>query len=435
MNMFRSTFRIVFALSAVALLAAIPGLVATATVENTNTNTNTNTNINTNTNTNTVENTFIGEHTFIQGYKISEGGSIFNNPGATITVSGFNFNQSYGTSVNPYTTGAIPAGIYTITSSVPSGYIVSYATCTNCTNEEFAQKPYVNGSSFTVHAPSGGYVNLWWKYSPIVTPPPPPPSPTLGVVLTASPSTGTVPLPVTLTGRVSGTAVGPIHYYFWWDCADPTTNAAGAEAACGALPTPSPGNCIAGGYGLHCNAIPDTAYSTFPTYTTAGTKTAKVIVERGTASPAQAQQKVTVNSPSPVPPPPPAVLINNAACLAVSAPADVTAGREFSAAVTMQNIGTKTWTADSTPHKLGSQNPQDNIRWGLTRVGLPGGISIFPWQTVTFSFVARAPSVPGSYSFNWRMLEESVQRFGETCQETITVTAVTPPPQIGRAHV
>jgi hypothetical protein len=116
---------------------------------------------------------------------------------------------------------------------------------------------------------------------------------------------------------------------------------------------------------------------------------------------------------------------NNAACAGLSAPAMVAPDATFTATVTMQNNGTKPWTTDATPHNLGSQNPQDNTRWGLGRVPLPAS-PVNPGATVYFTFTARAPATPGTYAFDWRMVEDGVEWFGQTCAATITV-AILPP--------
>ncbi len=111
---------------------------------------------------------------------------------------------------------------------------------------------------------------------------------------------------------------------------------------------------------------------------------------------------------------------NDASCVNITAPSSVTAGQVFPASVTMQNTGGKTWTSDATPHNLGSQNPQDNLRWGLNRVGLPSA-SVSTGQQAVFNFNAIAPATAGSYPFDWRMVEDGIRWCGQTCQKTITV--------------
>ncbi|MBI3324500.1 MAG: hypothetical protein HYZ92_04385, partial [Candidatus Omnitrophica bacterium] len=77
----------------------------------------------------------------------------------------------------------------------------------------------------------------------------------------------------------------------------------------------------------------------------------------------------------------------------------------------MQNTGTTSWTAAG-GYKLGSQNPKDNLTWGLSRVLLASGETIAPGATKTFSFTVKAPTTAGTYNFQWRMVQEAVQWFG-----------------------
>lgn len=85
------------------------------------------------------------------------------------------------------------------------------------------------------------------------------------------------------------------------------------------------------------------------------------------------------------------------------------AGRTYPVYVTMHNIGATTWT-QAEAYRLGSQNPQDNLTWGLGRVLLPHDVG--PNQSVRFNFNVTAPSNPGTYNFRWRMLREMVHWFG-----------------------
>jgi N-acetylmuramoyl-L-alanine amidase len=122
--------------------------------------------------------------------------------------------------------------------------------------------------------------------------------------------------------------------------------------------------------------------------------------------------------------------VNNAAVVSMSYPSTVTVGQQFSATITMNNNGTKPWTSDATAHALGSQNPQDNARWGTGRIGLPfqpvnGG------QNASFTFTFTAPTTAGTYPFDWRMVEDGVQWFGATAVGSINVI-VNPPAITGQ---
>jgi RHS repeat-associated protein len=102
---------------------------------------------------------------------------------------------------------------------------------------------------------------------------------------------------------------------------------------------------------------------------------------------------------------------NNAAFVAQTVPTIMIPGQVYSVSVTMRNTGNTTWTAPT--FQLGTQNPQDNTTWtGSTRVALPGAASVAPNGYVTFNFNVTAPSTPGNYNFQWRMLQESVEWFG-----------------------
>jgi hypothetical protein len=88
-------------------------------------------------------------------------------------------------------------------------------------------------------------------------------------------------------------------------------------------------------------------------------------------------------------------------------------GQASNVSVTLQNIGGTTWTSQANnPFRLGSQNPQDNTTWGLARVDVPSNVA--PGDEVTFNFAITAPPAPGTYNFQWRMVEELVSWFGDT---------------------
>ena len=88
----------------------------------------------------------------------------------------------------------------------------------------------------------------------------------------------------------------------------------------------------------------------------------------------------------------------------------MTAGQTYTVSLTMRNNGSNTWTA-ATLYRLGSRNPTDNWTWGPARVALPASVS--PGAQVTFTFNVTAPSTPGTYNFQWSMVQDGVQWFGE----------------------
>ncbi|HKY06425.1 MAG TPA: NBR1-Ig-like domain-containing protein, partial [Blastocatellia bacterium] len=114
---------------------------------------------------------------------------------------------------------------------------------------------------------------------------------------------------------------------------------------------------------------------------------------------------------------------NNAQFVSQSVPASMTAGQTTNVSVTMKNSGTTTWAAGT--YKLGSDNPSGNSTWGLSEIVLP--VSIAPGSQATFTFSITAPSVAGSYNFQWRMLNGSGSFGASSTNAPVTVTAVSTP--------
>ena len=86
-------------------------------------------------------------------------------------------------------------------------------------------------------------------------------------------------------------------------------------------------------------------------------------------------------------------------------------GETVSVSVTMKNTGTSRWTKDN--YYLGSQSPQDNQHWGINRVELEEGESVLPESEKIFTFNITVPSQDGSYIFQWKMIENGVEWFGD----------------------
>ena len=121
---------------------------------------------------------------------------------------------------------------------------------------------------------------------------------------------------------------------------------------------------------------------------------------------------------------------NGATFVSQSVPLLMAPGGTYNVLVTLQNTGTAVWSAAS-KYRLGSANPQDNTRWGFTRVGLTNvnASSVAPGETQTFNFRVKAPLIPGQYQFQWRMVQELVGWFGQvSANQIITVTATPPTP-------
>ena len=118
-----------------------------------------------------------------------------------------------------------------------------------------------------------------------------------------------------------------------------------------------------------------------------------------------------------------ASLPNDAQYISQSVPSTMVKGETYPVSITIKNTGTNAWT-ESNQYRLGSQNPQDNGVWGTGRVYLSAGESIASGASKTFSFNVVAPASSGTYDFQWRMLREGAEWFGEYTQN-IQVSVVT----------
>jgi hypothetical protein len=68
----------------------------------------------------------------------------------------------------------------------------------------------------------------------------------------------------------------------------------------------------------------------------------------------------------------------------------------------------------------------DNEIWGLNRVLLDAGDSIAPNTSKTFTFDITAPDSVGTYDFQWRMVQEEVEWFGNA-SNNVVITVGDPP--------
>jgi len=108
----------------------------------------------------------------------------------------------------------------------------------------------------------------------------------------------------------------------------------------------------------------------------------------------------------------PVVFSNNAQFVSQFVSSSMVPDQLYTVSVAMKNTGDSTWTKGSN-FKLGSHNPQDNSIWKIQRVELSSTEVIRPGQTKIFSFTVKAPASSGSYNFQWMMLQEGVEWFGE----------------------
>ena len=118
-------------------------------------------------------------------------------------------------------------------------------------------------------------------------------------------------------------------------------------------------------------------------------------------------------------------LTNQAAFVSQTVPAILTAGTTNPVSLSFRNTGTTTWTPAGS-YALASLNPADNLNWGGNRVALAQTVA--PGETALFNFNVVAPSSPGNYDFQWRLLQNGVGPFGSPSDNlVISVTALPQP--------
>jgi hypothetical protein len=118
----------------------------------------------------------------------------------------------------------------------------------------------------------------------------------------------------------------------------------------------------------------------------------------------------------------PAVSGNDAKLISMEVPCCLLPGQAFEAQIRYRNTGTNQWAANS-QYKLSSQNPKDNLHWGSGTNQEPTSVAVEPGENHTFTIECIAPSSPGNYNFQYRMLQETVQRFGEYSENRIVHVA------------
>ena len=104
---------------------------------------------------------------------------------------------------------------------------------------------------------------------------------------------------------------------------------------------------------------------------------------------------------------------NSATFISQTIPSTVAINQTFNGSITYKNTGNNTWSLDS-EHRIGSQGPQDNINWGPNRINLTS--EVLPNQEVTFTYNFTAPSTVGTYNFQWKMVQDGVEWFGDLSQ-------------------
>ena len=216
------------------------------------------------------------------------------------------------------------------------------------------------------------------------------PSQSLSASLTANPSSGFAPLNVTLTASTSGTATGTINYTFWWDCDNPSN---------------SVGDVVKAGkpYDLKFDGVHDNPKVVSHIYSSPGTYTAKVIVERGSAAPVERRMSITVTSPNKPPTAP-----SNLRAVEVS-PSQIDLLWEDNSADE---------TAFSIERRAGNENFSDLITVGVNKTQFS---DLRVTSGVTYAYRVRALNSSGFSGYS----NEASATLGATKKPDLVVTKIT----------
>ena len=113
-------------------------------------------------------------------------------------------------------------------------------------------------------------------------------------------------------------------------------------------------------------------------------------------------------------------LTNNSQFVSQNVPTNVNPGQTFTASFTYKNTGSTIWKINgNNSWWLGSENPRDNNTWGTNRAGGMINTIVRPGEIYTFTGTYTAPSQAREYYFQWQMLQNNIEWFGEKTPKTI----------------
>ena len=121
---------------------------------------------------------------------------------------------------------------------------------------------------------------------------------------------------------------------------------------------------------------------------------------------------------------------DNAEIVGSTIPTEMSTGQQYQVSVTVENTGGSCWNSRDW-FRLGAVGDSDPFAEG--RIYMNPGTIVMPGQQHTFDFTMTAPTSPGQYTSDWRMVHEWTRWFGEQLVKQISVTDepdTTPP-----AHV
>jgi alpha-glucuronidase len=130
-----------------------------------------------------------------------------------------------------------------------------------------------------------------------------------------------------------------------------------------------------------------------------------------------------INNSSPVVTTPSAsTLARDAILVSNDIPDTMSVGQTYTVKIRVANNGTETWT-ENQKYRLGAVNDSDPFTKTIMRGFLGAGESVAKGQSKEFTFTMKAPDTAGTYTTDWRMVQDGVTWFGPTLVKTVTVEA------------
>jgi len=116
---------------------------------------------------------------------------------------------------------------------------------------------------------------------------------------------------------------------------------------------------------------------------------------------------------------------NFATFVGQTVPTSMAAGQSYSVTIQYKNTGSNTWSTTNS-QQLRSDSPVDNTRWIVNRLPLING-PIGSGQMGTFGATIVAPTIPGTYAFQWEPIMESTHLTFGTPSPLVSVAVTTVP--------
>jgi len=171
---------------------------------------------------------------------------------------------------------------------------------------------------------------------------------------------------------------------------------------------------------IRVEVSPDATVSGGSTFTTLfGVQSGRDATARDVVGALTANSFFPTPTPTATPTPTVSPTLDDARWVAQTVPATMIAGHLYRVSETLTNTGGTTWNLDGVTgtYALGSEEPTDNLTWGVKRVGA-GGASCAPGAGIQLTWTLTAPQTPGTYAFAWRMNNSAAtpSRFGQESQ-------------------